>query len=126
MSVPEGAYKAKGEDRVDLNPEAGALAALNAALGGVQALGAAARLIEQAADRIVVAKADIEAKHIAAIDDIGTVTGDAKKAIFGWAESAKGDISKHASTAVVQAVQSNIHTIVRAVAEELERRGYTS
>jgi hypothetical protein len=129
MPEPEGAYKTEGKDETYFGPlglETDALTALNVALGGVQALGEAVRLMEQAAGKIVVAKADIEAKHITAIDDIGTITQDAKKAIFGWAESAKGDISKHASTAVVQAVQSNIHTIVRAVAEELERRGYTS
>jgi hypothetical protein len=56
--VPEGAYRARGEDEINLNPEAEALVALNAALGGVQALQAAVALMESAAAKLAAFQGD--------------------------------------------------------------------
>jgi hypothetical protein len=121
--IDEGIEK-KGATYPAVGIETDALTALNAALGGVEALSQAVVHIQNAANQIDQAKMDIDAKHIAAVEDIGRVTGNAKVELFLWVDNAKKELTSHAGTAVVQAVRNNIQTIANAVVDEMNRRGY--
>jgi len=121
--IDEGKDKKGPVDGV-IGAETDALTALNAALEGVAALDTVIALMEQAADKIVAAKTEIEEQKNAGIREIENATGVGKTELFSWVDNAKKEITRHAGTTVVQAVQDNIQTIANAVLEEIARRGY--
>jgi hypothetical protein len=125
--VPEGAYSREGKDEVDLNPvglEVTAITALNTALGGVWALNEVIQLMGQAADKLAIAKSDIDAEHMAAIKDIVNDTGNAKVELSLWVDNAEKDIQDHADASVMRSVNSNIQSIASAVLRAIDERGY--